>query len=120
MDRKAAEYGVPVGSLPKRHIRLKLNVLEFQMPGKRLGLAVSVGARNTVIDFLQQRDIGSVVADHVDHALEAVFAIDAPDTLVDVIGKYFQSHVVMAATLLVRRQVPHFSSGILQHRAHEP
>ncbi len=84
---KPAEDCIAVTSPFQPDIALKGLMLKFQRGRKQFGLTIKLRARDAVINFLKERDVGLIMPNGDDSSAEVIAAINAADSLVDVPGQ---------------------------------
>lgn len=105
-QRPAAEDGVAVvADLSEPNVPLISPVGQLHRVGEQINLAIVARTLRPVVDFLQQGDVGLVVANRFDNPREIVPPVETADSFVDVVTQQTKSHPSQRGATASNRQV---------------
>ncbi len=88
-------------------VRLVGSVRQFQRVTKQINLTIAVGPGNTLVNFLQEHDVGMAMPNRLDYSLRPVEAVNATNPLVNVVGDQRELHNVAPNRMAVSRCTRH-------------
>ncbi len=104
VKRISTQDRIAIATMLQADVALKRMMSEPDGVGKQLDLPVVTGARDAVVNFLQQGDVWLAVSDDFDDSFQTITSVGAADAFVDIVSEQTKLHPPRLAEVMGKVQ----------------